>query len=185
MLPSTDALATFKKYAFSFVTDSKVTWSYSGGTVRATYTLTTEAKEGSERGTLQALYRHQWLHTTDALTSYTYVSPRGTMKVRESASFTTTQKSAAVLPALPKSDGVDAARLRGYLNDVVNASDPFSGAADTYWTGKALGRLAQLVPVADQIGETGTRDRMLNLMKGRLQDWFTAGGANEFSYDQA
>lgn len=185
VLPSTGALATFKKYAYSFVTDSKVTWSYSGGTVRATYTLTTEAKEGSERGTLQALYRHQWLHTTDALTSYTYVSPRGTMKVREAASFSTTQKSAAVLPALPRSGGVDTARLRGYLNDVVNASDPFSGAVDTYWTGKALGRLAQLVPVADQIGETGIRDRMLNLMKGRLQDWFTAGGANEFSYDQA
>ncbi len=185
VLPSTDALATFRKYAYSFVTDSKVTWSYSGGTVRATYALTTEAKEGTERGTLQALYRHQWLHTTDALTSYTYVSPRGTMKVREGTSFSTSQKAAAVLPALPKSNGVDTARLRGYLNDVVNASDPFSGAVDTYWTGKALGRLAQLVPVADQIGETGIRDRMLNLMKGRLQDWFTAGGANEFSYDQA
>src|SRR5690606_15429429 len=106
------------------------------------------------------------------------------MKVREGASFSTSQKAAAVLPALPESDAVDTARLRGYLNDVVGASDPFSGATDTYWTGKALGRLAQLVPVAEQIGETGTRDRLLGLIKGKLQDWFTAGGANEFSYDK-
>ncbi|MER7518332.1 glycosyl hydrolase [Streptomyces sp. NPDC126499] len=185
VLPSTGALATYRKYAFSFVTGSTVNWSYTGGTVRATYTLTTEAKEGTERGTLQALYRHQWLHTTDALTPYTYVSPRGTMKVREAASFTTAQKASAVLPALPRTNGVDTARLRAYLGETANASDPFSGAVDTYWTGKALGKLAQLVPVADQIGEGAIRDKLLGLIKGRLQDWFTAGGANEFSYDPA
>ncbi|MFE8938382.1 glycosyl hydrolase [Streptomyces sp. NPDC007872] len=184
VLPSTDALATYRKYAYSFVTGSTVNWSYDAGTVRATYGLTTEAREGTERGTLQALYRHQWLHTTDPLTPYTYVSPRGTMKVREAASFTTTQKAAATLPGLPGS-GVDATRLRGYLNEVANSSDPFSGAVDTYWTGKALGRLAQLVPLADQIGEGAVRDKLLGLIKGRLQEWFTAGGANEFSYDQA
>ncbi|MEU0619784.1 glycosyl hydrolase [Streptomyces rubiginosohelvolus] len=184
VLPSTDALATYRKYAFSFVTGSQVAWQTTGGNVRATYSLTTEAKEGSERGTLQALYRHQWLHTSDALTPYTYVSPRGTMKVRESATFTTSQKNNGVVPALPASSGVDKARLTGYLNEVANASDPFSGATDTYWTGKALGRLAQLVPVADQIGQTATRDKLLGLMKGRLQEWFTAGGASEFSYDK-
>ncbi|MGC0334508.1 endoglucanase Acf2 [Streptomyces sp. SAI-170] len=183
VLPSTDALATFRKYAFSFVTSSQVDWSTSGDTVSATYRLTTEAKEGTERGTLQALYRHQWLHTADALTAYTYVSPRGTMKVRESASFTTRQKAAPVLPALPRTSAVDTSRLRTYLSEVANSSDPFSGATDTYWTGKALGKLAQLVPLADQIGETAVRDKLIGLLKGRLQEWFTAGGASEFSYD--
>ncbi|MFD6416056.1 glycosyl hydrolase [Streptomyces sp. NPDC060194] len=184
VLPSTDALATYKKYAFSFVTGSKVTWNTGGGNVGATYALTTQAQEGSETGTLQALYRHQWLHTSSPLTSYTYVSPRGTMKVREGTSFTTSQKASAVLPALPKTSAVDRARLKGYIDEAANASDPFSGAVDTYWTGKALGRLAQLVPIADQIGETGSRDKMLGLLKGRLQEWFTAGGASQFSYDK-
>ncbi|MFF4172178.1 glycosyl hydrolase [Streptomyces sp. NPDC001744] len=183
VLPSTDALATYRTYAYSFVTGSTVNWSYDAGTVRATYGLTTEAKEGTERGTLQALYRHQWLHTTDPLTPYTYVSPRGTMKVRAGTSFTTAQKAAATLPALPGS-GIDTARLRGHLNEVANSSDPFSGAVDTYWTGKALGKLAQLVPIADRIGEGAIRDKLLGLIKGRLQEWFTAGGANEFSYDR-
>ncbi|GAA3487929.1 glycosyl hydrolase [Streptomyces cremeus] len=184
VLPSTDALATYRKYAFSFVTGSKVTWSAAAGSVRAGYTLTTQAQEGGETGTLQALYRHQWLHTADPLTPYTYVSPRGTMKVREGTSFTTTQKSSPVLPALPKSSGVDRARLKTYLDEVVNAPDPFSGATDTYWTGKALGRLAQLAPIADQFGEIAVRDKLIGLLKGRLQEWFTAGGASEFSYDK-
>ncbi|MGW5850242.1 glycosyl hydrolase [Streptomyces sp. NPDC055254] len=183
VLPSTSALATFQKYAYSFVTGSRVSWSSASGTVRATYSLTTQPQEGTETGTLQALYRHQWLHTADPLTSHTYVSPRGTMKVRESATFTTSQKASGVLPALPKAAGTDAARLRSHLNEAANAADPFSGATDTYWTGKALGRLAQLVPLAEQIGETATRDKLLNLMKGRLQEWFTAGGPSEFSYD--
>ncbi|MFI7652961.1 glycosyl hydrolase [Streptomyces albidoflavus] len=183
VLPSTDALETYRKYAFSFVTGSQVDWNSSGGTVGATYELTTEAKEGTERGTLQALYRHQWMHTTDALTPYTYVSPRGTMKVREGTSFTTSQKAAPVLPGLPGNDAVDTDRLRGYLAEVADSSDPFSGASDTYWTGKALGKLAQLVPLADQIGETATRDKLVGLLQDRLEEWFTAGGASEFSYD--
>lgn len=183
VLPSTSALATYQKYAYSFVTGSRVSWSSASGTSRATYTLTTQPQEGTETGTLQALYRHQWMRTTDPLTVHTYVSPRGTMKVRESTTFTTTQKAAAVLPALPKASGTDATRLRGYLNEAANAADPFSGATDTYWTGKALGRLAQLVPLAEQAGETATRDKLLGLMKGRLQEWFTVGGPSQFSYD--
>ncbi|MFD5746626.1 glycosyl hydrolase [Streptomyces sp. NPDC127033] len=184
VLPSTDALATYRKYAYSFVTGSEVSWSTDAGTVRATYRLTTQPQEGTETGTLQALYRHQWLHTADPLTPYTYVSPRGTMKVREATSFTTSQQGSGVLPALPAAGGVDRARLKGYLDEAANAADPFSGATDTYWTGKALGRLAQLVPVADQIGEGATRDKLLGLLKGRLEEWFTAGGASEFSYDK-
>ncbi|MCI0386990.1 glycosyl hydrolase [Streptomyces sp. CNQ085] len=186
VLPGRDALATFRKYAFSFVTGSEVAWDYdeAAGRMEATYTLTTTAREGSERGTLQALYRHQWLHTSDALTGWTYASPRGEMKVREGASFTTSQKVTGVLPGLPVPDAVDEARLKGYIEEVANAADPFDGATDTYWTGKQLGKLAQLVPVADQIGETGLRDRLLGLIKGRLQEWFTPGGASEFSYDR-
>ncbi|NJQ02366.1 glycosyl hydrolase [Streptomyces zingiberis] len=186
VLPSTGALATYRKYAFSFVTGSTATWAYDerAGTTRATYALTTTAKEGTETGTLQALYRHQWLHTTDALTSYTYTSPRGTMKVREGKSFTTAQKVTGVLPGLPRTSGPDKARLTGYLNEVANSADPFSGARDTYWTGKALGKLAQLVPIADQLGETAVRDKLLGLIKGRLEAWFTVGGDAEFSYDR-
>ncbi|PLW73078.1 glycosyl hydrolase [Streptomyces sp. SCUT-3] len=186
VLPSKDALADYEKYAFSFVTGSKVDWEYleGDGKVKATYSLTTEAKEGDETGTLQALYRHQWLNTTSELTDYGYVSPRGEMKVREGKSFTTVQDVNGVLPGLPAAPGVDKAKLKAYINDVLTQGDPLSGAVDTYWTGKALGKLAQLVPIADQIGETANRDKLLALIKGRMEEWFTVGGPSEFSYDK-
>ncbi|MFJ5557329.1 glycosyl hydrolase [Streptomyces sp. NPDC093250] len=186
VLPDKDALSAYQKYAFSFVTGSEVDWDYreGDGEVRATYRLITKAKEGQETGTFQALYRHQWLHTSDPLTDYRYVSPRGEMKVREGTSFTTVQKVNGVLPGLPSAPGVDRARLASYIDDVLNQADPFSGATDTYWTGKALGKLAQLVPLADQIGETADRDKLLGLLKGRMEEWFTTGGPSEFSYDK-
>ncbi|MCX4566534.1 glycosyl hydrolase [Streptomyces viridodiastaticus] len=186
VLPGTDALADYEKYAFSFVTGSKVDWEYreGAGEVEATYSLITEAKEGTEKGTLQALYRHQWLHTSDPLTDYSYVSPRGEMKVREGTSFTTVQKVNGVLPGLPSAAGVDRAKLKTYINDVLTQGDPFSGAIDTYWTGKALGKLAQLVPIADQIGDTASRDKLIELIEGRMEEWFTVGGPSEFSYDK-
>ncbi|MEU1573684.1 glycosyl hydrolase [Streptomyces collinus] len=186
VLPDKEALADYAKYAFSFVTGSKVDWDYreGDGEVKATYSLTTEAKEGEETGTLQALYRHQWLHTSDPLTDHRYVSSRGEMKVREGTSFTTTQKVNGVLPGLPSAAGVDKGKLKTYIHDVLTQGDPFSGAIDTYWTGKALGKLAQLVPIADQIGETADRDKLLQLLKGRMEEWFTVGGPSEFSYDK-
>lgn len=185
LLPEQEALDTYAQYAFSFVTGSQVSWEYdtAAGEVNATYTLETEAREGSETGTLQALYRHQWLHTDDALLDHEYISPRGTMKVREGASFTTTQTVPGVLPVLPESDAVDEGRLAGYIADVLGAEDPFEGATDTYWTGKQLGKLAQLTTIADQAGDDASRDRLLTLIKDRLEEWFTVGGAAEFSYD--
>ncbi|MEU8652292.1 glycosyl hydrolase [Streptomyces sp. NPDC048737] len=186
VLPSKAALADYTEYAFSFVTGSTTSWEYleGDGKVKATYSLTTEAKEGDETGTFQALYRHQWMHTTDQLTDHTYVSSRGAMKVREGTSFTTVQDVNGVLPGLPGAAGVDRAKLKTYINDVLTQGDPFSGATDTYWTGKALGKLAQLVPIADQIGDTAARDKLLALIKARMQEWFTVGGPSEFSYDK-
>ncbi|MFW6723052.1 glycosyl hydrolase [Streptomyces sp. MAR4 CNY-716] len=183
VLPDTGAFETYGRYAFSFVTGSRVDWDYAQdqGRMNATYTLQTEAREGTETGTLQALYPHQWKHTSDQLTAYEYISPRGTMKVREGASFTTSQDVTGVLPTLPESGGVDRGQLTAFVHEVADTAS--IGRADTYWTGKALGRLAQVVPIADQIDATAARDKILGVMKSRLEEWFTAGGETEFSYD--
>ncbi|WP_394813418.1 glycosyl hydrolase [Streptomyces johnsoniae] len=183
VLPERGALAEFAQYAYSFVTGSTVEWDYdeAGGTVNATYTLTTEAREGEETGTIQALYPHQWQHTADELTAYEYVSPRGTMKVRNGNAFTTSQAVTGVLPALPAGDGPDTAQLTAFVNEVAASAEIAVG--DTYWSGKAFGRLAQVVPIADQIGATEARDTLLDAMKSRLEEWFTAGGDTGFAYD--
>ncbi|WP_354639441.1 glycosyl hydrolase [Kitasatospora camelliae] len=185
VLPSPADLALFRTYAYSFVTDTRVGWDFqpSAGTLTTTYTATTVPQEGSQTGTLLALYRHQWQATADPLTALTYTSPRGEMKVRQGGGFTTVQRTSGVLPSLPDAGGTDRAQLTALLRAQADAADPFAGATDTYWTGKALGRLAQLVPIADQLGETATRDKLLGLIKGKLQTWFRGTGSPVFAYD--
>ncbi|WP_431677937.1 glycosyl hydrolase [Kitasatospora sp. KL5] len=185
VLPSPADLAQYRTYAYSFVTDTRVDWSYqeAAGTLSTSYTATTVPQEGSQTGTLLALYRHQWQATADQLTGLTYTSPRGQMKVRQGNGFTTTQTVTGVLPSLPGVGSYDRTALANLVKAEANASDPWQGATDTYWTGKALGRLAQLVPVADQLGDGATRDKLLGLIKGRLQTWFKGTGSTVFAYD--
>jgi endoglucanase Acf2 len=188
LLPSTGALALFERYAYAFVTDTRVNWSYDADTARvtSTFTATTEPREGTETGTLLALYRHQWRASPDSVTSHRYASPRGEMRLREGRSFTTRATFNGVLPSLPDLGGYDRTRLGSYLDAVLAEGDPLKGATDSYWTGKALGRLAMLVPIADQLGRSGDRDRLLDAIRGRLADWLTAspGEAQRlFAYD--
>ncbi|ONI91213.1 glycoside hydrolase [Saccharothrix sp. ALI-22-I] len=188
VLPNRDALPLFQRYAFSFVTGTLVNWTYNSANAQltATYTATTTARQGTQTGTLQALYRHQWLNSADTVTAHRYTSPRGEMRLREGASFTTRSTFNGVLPALPLSSAADRNRLRAEIDQELNATDPWKGAADTYWTGKALWRLAALARVANQIGYTAGRDRLLALVRDRLTDWLTAtpGEADKhFAYD--
>lgn len=188
LLPSTGALALFQRYAHAFVTDTRATWGYDAATARvtSTFTATTTAKEGTETGTLLALYRHQWRASSDSVTSHRYASPRGEMRLREGRSFTTRATFNGVLPTLPDVGGYDKNRLGSYVDQVLAEPDLLKGATDTYWTGKALGRLAMLVPIADQLGKTSARDRLLDAIRGRLADWLTAspGEAQRlFAYD--
>lgn len=188
VLPSRDALATYTKYAYSFITDTKVTWAYSENTAvsTATYTAVTTPKQGTQTGTLLAEYRHQFLNSTDPVTPYTYVSPRGQMKVREGSSFTTKNTFNGVLPAMPLSGTADKTRMRASIDEAIGQGDPFNGRNDTYWTGKHLVRLASLMRIANQIGYTAGRDKLLTIVRDRLTDWLTAGANDSerlFAYD--
>ncbi len=189
LLPANDAttLSFYAQHAFAFLTGTRVDWNYNEATAQLTtnYTLTTTAMEGTETRTLAALYRHQWLSATSPLTTYTYVSPRGQMKVFEGNTFTTAMTFNGALPALPDriTDTTVRNQLYTYVNDAYSSLGAING--DSYGVGKALGRLAQLAEIAHQVGHTTARDAFLNTMKTALQDWLSAAGntGSLFYYD--
>jgi endoglucanase Acf2 len=179
------ALALFRAHAYAFLTKTRTAWSYDEKTAIVTTTLTTETevKEGTETRTLQALYRHQWMRSSAALTAYTYASPRGTMKLLAGNSFTTAMPFTGILPAFPDK-GYDKATLNTYLNQEMNytVSD-----GDTYNAGKSLGRVAMLVPIADQVGNEAAKTAFINKLKAQLENWFTAQAGKTsqvFYYDK-
>lgn len=176
------ALNAYAPYAHNHVTGTKVSWSYdeASANMTATYSFTTTARQGSTSGTVYALYPHQRDHLAGAtLSSYAYVSPRGPMRVVVGSSqFRTVTPFHGVLPQLANTGfapgSADAAQLDGYVEQVATG-DPFAGFGnDTYWTGKAFGRISQVAQLANLTGNTSARDRLLGSMKTRLTDWMTA-----------
>ena len=185
---SAAALDLFRRHAFAFVTDTRVSWRYEEprAALVTEFAATTQPREGTERRPLLALYRHQWLHASAELSPHTYVSPRGQMKVLVGNEFATRMPLTGVLPSLPDAGGCDRDRLRGYVDEAFRAAKPIGGK-DVYWTGKELGRLASLAAVADQAGHAEARDRFLSLIRETLQDWFRAPDgetARLFHYDR-
>ncbi|MFI6577455.1 glycosyl hydrolase [Nocardiopsis sp. NPDC050513] len=185
LLPSPDDLGTFAPYAHSFVTGSRVSYDHdpASATLTSTYRLETEPREGAGRGTLTALYPHHWQAATTPVTDLSYVSPRGEMRVVEGTGFTTELTTQGILPSLPTVDAADHDRMRLLLDEVLAEQEHFPTPGDTYWDGKALGRLAQLVPIADSVGHTEARDALLSLVRSRLEEWLTAGGERRFHYE--
>ena len=180
----TATLELFRKHAYAFVTDSRVDWQYDEATavLQTTYSYETELMESNGTSvdeTMTALYRHQWLNTTAPLTAHSYASTRGEMKLHEGSTFTTELAFSGVLPTLPDRGDYNRAELLAHVQDVATESLP---AGPTYPNGKAMGRFAQLVHIADQLGATAERDHFLDEIKNRLEDWFTVGGDQEYSY---
>jgi endoglucanase Acf2 len=180
-----DTFARFRARAYAFVTGSRVDWSYDESTARVTttYAYETELKEsgdGQLDETLTALYRHQWLHTDAPVTDLTYASPRGTMRLLEGNTFTTDLPFDGVLPIFPDVGAYDRETLRGFAEQVAAETLPI---VPTYESGKSMGRFARVVHIADQLEMADERDALLAQIKARLEDWFTAGGPQQYVYD--
>lgn len=192
VLPAADAavLARFRRSAFAIPTQAQVSWKIdpTSGTVASTYRIRTTALEGTDTTTIMALFRHQWTRTRDVNTAWSYVSPRGAMKVVDGNAFTTVDALPAILPHLPAPASSDAEAIRRELKQAA-AGKLLDPEADTYWAGKGLQRANSLVDLADQLGETRLRDSLILAMKVELESWFTAragaGTKNKklFAYD--
>jgi endoglucanase Acf2 len=175
---SASTLNKFAQYAYSHVTNTQISYNYNAanGNVTTTFAYTTQAKQGSQTGTLFALYPHQWKNSSNALLSYTYNTINGTMKVGEGTSFQTAMKFTGVLPSLPDKGTYNRATLQQYIDEA--EAESYSGPSDTYWVGKQLGKLASLAPIADQLGDSTAAVKFRNEIRSILTNWFKASDAS-------
>jgi endoglucanase Acf2 len=176
-----ETLAFYRKYAFSFVKKTRVVWNYQEPTavMISTWGAETEVKEGTESGTLFALFRHQWLDAASPLTAYAYKSVRGDMKVAAGPSFQTAMLFNGILPAMPMV-GIDQAGLKTLVSQ-------FSGevaGGDSYGSGKSMGRLAAMAPIAELAGDAAKRDAIVKSLEKGLEGWLTAGGPQQLWYNK-
>ena len=174
-------LAYFKQYAYSFIVNTYVSWVYveKSAQLVTTFTVTTDPKEGTERGTIFGLFRHQWINLMPGtvLAPYSYKSGRGEMKVTAGTSFSTLMQFNGILTTMPDT-GCDHATLATYVKNESVPTGAMGG--NTYNT--AFTKYASLAQIAHLVGDTAKCNAAVAMLKKTLETWFTANLQNEYFY---
>ena len=170
----------YKQYAYVFPTNTLTTWNFNSSTSKVTtnFTITTDVKEGSETEMLLGLLPHHWNNLASSSpipTKYTYSSVRGAMKTMKGNSFSVENIFKGILPTLPYlsnySTGFNPADLDAKIASIEN--DGLSDWTDSYNEGQVMNRLIQTARIADQMGNTVARNKMIATVKQRLENWLS------------
>ncbi len=170
----------YKKYAYVFPTNTEANWSFneSNSKVTTVFTISTEVKEGAETNVLQGLLPHQWANLANSSptpTGASYNSVRGEIKTLDGNTFTVENTYKGILPTLPNlvhtSNGFSVSKLQTKISGIEN--DALSDWTDSYNEGQVMNRLIQTARIADQLGDTEARDKMVATVKERLEDWLS------------
>ena len=189
---SDNAFELYKKYAFNFITDTKVEWKYlsNSSKVVTKYNVSTKNMETGANGgdTIIALYPHQWRYTNSKFTGYTYETIRGTMKTVVGTNYSTTMQYNGILSSLPVTkDEETVGKIKdqlGYLYSYRKSKDNPKwicflegqyGGYDTYWVGKNLNTLTDAIWLADQFKDNDMKTMTNDMVEGvedYLEFWF-------------
>lgn len=185
------AFGHLRDHAFAFIRDTRVQWDYQPSTseVITHYQATTDVMEGTETTPILGLYPHQWNHLQGTLPDISFPSVRGPIRLLTAATFDTRMPYTGILPFWPDlPPGDQRERVLSLLKgDVAKTPGSFSGqGTGTYWTGKGLGRAAQLLAIASVLGDTTSAARLRDLLEAKYRDYFSGKSAyRHFSYDPA
>ncbi|MCX6181429.1 MAG: glycosyl hydrolase [Bacteroidetes bacterium] len=176
-LPS---LTLYAQHAFNFITATTHSYAYNESTSKLTTTFATTTNNVyglPNNGTLQALYRHQWLYSPEATgaanTNIVYFSPRGRMKVLATNTFTTVMDNQGILPNLGWANTGSTAQLKTFIDNFAATINPMPNAADGYAKDQ-FSDLITHIQLAEQIDDFAAKNKMLAELKSRLIDWLTA-----------
>ena len=171
----------YKKYAYVFPVKTTAIYSYNESTsvMRTDFNVQTEVKEGTETNMLLGLLPHQWAHLAPGSPSpdkYSYAIIRGEMKTMAGNSFSVENTFHGVLPTLPYVDNYSKGFVPTTLTDKIAGLENSTLATwtDSYNEGQVFNQLMQTARIANEMGNIASRDKILNTIKTRLENWFKA-----------
>ncbi len=187
-LPKTVAL--FAKHAYAFVDDSRVEWNVdvTTSTVETTFTAKTKVMEGAQSAALLGLYPHHWFNNASVRDTLgpEFDTVRGKIRLHEGNQFKTTLRYPGFVPYWP---GIADPKRAAELAELTKADQRnarrmmLEEGKGPYWQGKGLQRILKLMDVVEQQGDLPGRNKLLDLVKGRAESWFTGKGGGYFHYD--
>ncbi len=184
-------IGDFLAVAYAFPKDTRVEWAYDekASSVKTTFRVDTVAMEGQNLTTFMGLYPHQWSGMSPTPSSkHQFESVRGPIRLIPGNNFTVSRTYNGVVPLwaglqnAASKESVDSLLVGDYAKSNQLFTKQGRG---TYWIGKALGAVAQLMSVAEAEGQMKTRDSLLATLKERLESWFDGRHAYYFAQDSS
>jgi endoglucanase Acf2 len=187
-LPDAPAAATVHQYAYVKPTNTTVSYNYntSGGSISTTWSLsTTNLRGAAQNNVMQGFLPHQYRTATSSNVSYNginFMQSRGQLRMATGNNFTFSYKFSGILPhyKAPQTIAGEATQynasrmstlISNYTTEIQSQPTPY-GAADTYWGGKDLVRLAKYMLMAKETNHP-QYTTLLNILKNSLTNWFT------------
>lgn len=177
-----------KLYAYVFPTNTTTKWNYDEktSTVKTDFKVEVDVKEGNDSLLLMGLLPHQWAHlsvSSPQPKSYSYETIRGELKCLVGNQFSVENTFHGILPTLPYLDNYSKSFNPKLLNEKVELlqNESLNPWTDSYNEGQMMNKLIQTARIADLIGHTTARDKLIGTVKKRLEDWLEAS-ANEVAF---
>ncbi len=181
-MPAKANLSTFYQYAYAIPRNSTVGWQYNetAGKMVTTWTVTTQALQGSNTDVLQGFLPHQYKNTTLNFSpnGMKYLSARGEVRCATGNNFQVSYDFTGVLSHLPapevipgKPNPYDASQMNTYINQFLG-TQPLLGESNTYGSGKSLTQFARFIADATVLNRPETEPLKAKL-KTALSNWFT------------
>jgi len=177
----TSVATEYKQYAYVFPTNTTATYNYNEATsvMHTDFNVQTEVKEGTATNMLLGLLPHQWAHLTSTSPipdKYSYATVRGQMKTMAGNSFSVENTFHGILPTLPYVDNYSKGFTPGVLTDKISGLENSTMATwtDSYNEGQVFNQLLQTARIANEMGNYTSRDKIVNTIKTRLENWLKA-----------
>lgn len=200
LLPSKDLsqakedVKNYYKYAYNFVTGTNVNWEvksdYSSQT-NFNFSVTKKRTdiEGQQEGTLFCLFPHQYnnlISQTNIITGKSFDTLRGNLKLASGNSFSTKTNFYGIVPFFQYSLNEIKTEMLEYLTEDNNGIKVSEVSGNPYRAGKIIAKLANMLPVADNLNDSTLKNSITIKLRELLKNWFTysAGEQNKyFAYD--
>lgn len=188
-LPSQELAEVFARHAFAFVTGTTVRWNYveTDSRVITTYSFEVTPMDDVTKEPFVGLYPHHWMQLAPGtvLSEYELPSVRGPIRLAAVDTFQTELSFGGLLPGWPVTGtGSELKDLSQFLvGDTRRTMSLYTGHGNgTYWTGKALGSIAQLILVSEQVGQEDRAEMLEAMLKRRMEKWFRGEGGFYFGF---
>ncbi len=190
--PSAAMITDFSQYALNRVAKVNIGYAVDPATQAVTVTHDYLGSNGTSVTTLAGMMPLHWKNSTLAQGTYKTRSARGVVRFTPTSSFQYRLPFIGVLPLLPATlVTAEETRLRTLVTQFM-AQGPavWNPKNDTYWSGKAYGKVSEVAAIARSIGMATEADSLVNWLKSELADWFRSNNTGPqdktkyFAYDK-